>query len=336
MNGRIIWLDNVRAVACVLVVVLHTVTLYAIAFDKNGVQWNIANIIDSFSRICVPLFFMISGFIFMQNKEIKTKNILKVLANLILYTLIAAIYLVVFKSKSLESVLSPGLFFNSFEKPLFYHLWFFYKLLICYFIFSLISIKSISSIKFLLIALVIFIVFNPTTSNFTSQFFGISYGGILTINDPLIFYILYGAFGASIGTMDIKPNRAYLYLSLFILFSLLTAVFTYSISAANGRYNSSYYSYTALFVMLSSVFLFSFIKSKGNEFNVFGPATKYIATASLPIYGIHAFILEWLLDAHIDQYISPFGFPIIFIIVFVPSLAFGLLLAKVDRKHIFS
>lgn len=272
----------------------------------------------------------------MQNKDVKTKNILKVLANLILYTLIAAIYLVVFKSKSLESVLSPGIFFNSFEKPLFYHLWFFYKLLICYFIFSLISIKSISFIKFLLIALVIFIVFNPTTSNFTSQFFGISYGGILTINDSLIFYILYAAFGASIGTIDIKPKLASIYLSLFILFSLLTAIFTYSICVANGRYNSAYYSYTALFVMLSSVFLFSFIKSKGNEFHVFGSATKYIATASLPIYGIHAFILEWLLDAHIDKYVSPFGFPLTFIMVFVPSLAFGLLVAKIDRKHIFS
>lgn len=74
MKERIIWLDNIRASACILVVILHTVSMYVIKFDKNGIEWHTANIIDSISRICVPLFFMISGFIFMRKKEVKIKT----------------------------------------------------------------------------------------------------------------------------------------------------------------------------------------------------------------------------------------------------------------------
>jgi len=304
-------------------------------FNEDGFQWHAANIINSFSRVCVPLFFMISGFFFMKNKEVKTKNILKLLCNLVLYTSVAVIYIIMVKSTSLKHLLSPTIFFNTFEKPLFYHLWFFYKLLICYFIFSAISIKTVNPLKIIAMISAIFIFFNPTTSIVTSTLFGFSYGGIFTIGDQMIFYVLYGALGASIGAMEIRPKHAYIYLLLFFVFSILTAAFTYSTSMERGGFSSAFYSYTSLFVMLASVFIFLFFKAKGDDFQVLGWATKIIASASLPIYGIHAFILEWLLDANLDKYISPFGIPLTFIIIFIPSLAYGILISKVDRKGIF-
>ncbi|MEB7499001.1 acyltransferase family protein [Leclercia pneumoniae] len=336
MKERIIWLDNIRASACILVVILHTVSMYVIKFDKNGIEWHTANIIDSISRICVPLFFMISGFIFMRKKEVKIKNITKLLSNLALYTFIAAIYLVLFKEKTIGYVFSPIIFFNSIEKPVFYHLWFFYDLLICYFIFSILSIKDTNPKSLMAASFILFILFNPTTSNLTSNLFGFSYEGILSINDQILFYVLYGALGASIGSLDIKHKYAYYFLFIFILTSLMTAYLTYQVSLERGKFSSVFYNYTSLLVMVSSLSLFSFIKAKGNSFNIFGNATKFIAAASLPIYGIHAFILEWLLDAHIDKYITPLGIPLTFIIVFIPSMMFGMLLMKIDKKKIFS
>lgn len=61
-------------------------------------SWNIANIIQSMTRVCVPLFFMISGYLFMQNKEVKTKNILKVMVNLVFYTVVYFIYVYFFRN----------------------------------------------------------------------------------------------------------------------------------------------------------------------------------------------------------------------------------------------
>ncbi len=54
MQNKIIWLENLRAIACIMVVVLHTAAIYVLKSD--GLYWEIGNIFDSFVRICVPIF----------------------------------------------------------------------------------------------------------------------------------------------------------------------------------------------------------------------------------------------------------------------------------------
>ncbi|EPF6161045.1 acyltransferase family protein, partial [Citrobacter sedlakii] len=94
MSKRIIWIDNIRAIGCVLVILLHVSAyhLYKVK-ETSSFDWLFSDIVDSFTRVCVPLFFMISGFIFMKNKEVKFKNIFKLIANLILYSIISYVYL---------------------------------------------------------------------------------------------------------------------------------------------------------------------------------------------------------------------------------------------------
>jgi surface polysaccharide O-acyltransferase-like enzyme len=53
--------DLVRAVAIVLVIVIHVVCPYLTDFSHEHV-WKIANMIESAARPCVPLFFMLTGF----------------------------------------------------------------------------------------------------------------------------------------------------------------------------------------------------------------------------------------------------------------------------------
>ena len=66
MLNKILWLDYVRAIACCMVVLLHTAAEYVL--KSEGVNWNFANLVDSFTRVCVPLFFMISGYLFFRKK----------------------------------------------------------------------------------------------------------------------------------------------------------------------------------------------------------------------------------------------------------------------------
>ncbi|MGN4932970.1 acyltransferase family protein [Aeromonas rivipollensis] len=58
----------------------------------DTLPWNVANFIQSITRVCVPLFFMISGYVFMRDKEVRSKNILKIITNLVFYTTIYFVY----------------------------------------------------------------------------------------------------------------------------------------------------------------------------------------------------------------------------------------------------
>ncbi|MFX4994063.1 acyltransferase family protein, partial [Acinetobacter baumannii] len=75
--------------ACCMVILLHTAAEYVL--KSNNTDWLIANVVDSFTRVCVPLFFMISGYLFFSNKTVKIKNFIKILTALTFYSFIAFI-----------------------------------------------------------------------------------------------------------------------------------------------------------------------------------------------------------------------------------------------------
>ena len=63
MQPKIYWIDNLRGIACLMVVMIHTTTWYVTnAHSVSPVTWDIANVLNSASRVSVPLFFMISGY----------------------------------------------------------------------------------------------------------------------------------------------------------------------------------------------------------------------------------------------------------------------------------
>lgn len=60
----LVWIEYLRALAILMVVALH---VFASVLQKypnvDLVPWTTANIIASFSRVCVPIFFLISGYL---------------------------------------------------------------------------------------------------------------------------------------------------------------------------------------------------------------------------------------------------------------------------------
>ena len=52
MQPKIYWIDNLRGIACLMVVMIHTTTWYVTnAHSVSPITWDIANVLNSASRV---------------------------------------------------------------------------------------------------------------------------------------------------------------------------------------------------------------------------------------------------------------------------------------------
>lgn len=72
-NIRRVEYDLLRITACMMVVMLHVSAFYWTKLSPNCTEWKVINLYDSFVRSSVPLFFLLSGVLFLS-KEVETKN----------------------------------------------------------------------------------------------------------------------------------------------------------------------------------------------------------------------------------------------------------------------
>lgn len=147
LKQDVYWVHLIRAMAVVFVVLLHAsaqVLQLDVEFASN--QWWAGNIIDSALRMCVPLLFMITGFLLVAKTEplgvFFNKRLSKVAIPLVCWSTVYITWLLLVESKD-PTPISPfskeiadavvngfpfsllGLLFA----PAYYHLWFMYALI---------------------------------------------------------------------------------------------------------------------------------------------------------------------------------------------------------------
>ncbi|WP_239739628.1 acyltransferase [Proteus penneri] len=332
--NRIIWLDFVRFFACISVIVLHISGSYVVnTYNSNYHNWMFGNILDSFSRACVPLFFMISGFLFLSDREPKNKHLIKVILSLFFYSVIGFIANYIYYLINMRDSFPS---FNLLEKPIFFHLWFFYMLIPIYLFMMIIKVRQENAKKILFIIPILFIFFNIKSNNLTTLF-GINVKNNFMFVDMFSGCFMYAILGGAFNFIVIKKEKLINSLSLlfFILSSSLIAFLTNIISDNEGKTNVIFYGYTTPLVFLSSIsiFLFFFTLSKNTkEIKI----VSHISNYSLGIYGFHAVILSFIID--ITKYYN--YNPLWFFCVFFTTLLVSIILTKTvrffDKKNILS
>lgn len=325
------WPDAIRAVACFMVIALHSSVWYVVSYGKIPLSdWMSGNIVDSFVRPCVPLFFMISGYIFLGEKKVKLKNVLRILYCLLFYSVLCIVYMLATdRYNPTERIL------NILSKPVFYHLWFFYTLIGCYVLFSFLKVRDVGKYSAITILFVVFILLNPFTSNFF-KFIGIKYYGTFLIDGGFIYNFLYCVLGYFFGRMDTKRIGVIIPVVGYVIFSILTAYFIYLQSENLNKYIGNFYSGSSPIVMSASLCIFIFLKNYFSDRSV-TPLIKLISGVSLPIYGVHALVLDYfvmkgyrILDKPITDML------LMSVSVFIVSLLIGLLIKMADRKRLVS
>lgn len=326
MPSKIIWLDYVRALACCMVILLHTAAEYVL--KSNNTDWLIANIVDSFTRVCVPLFFMISGYLFFSTKTVKIKNFIKILTALTFYSFIAFIATILFHYIQPSSPLT----FYFFAKPSFYHLWYFYPLIAIYLLSLTIKIRDIPFKTTLSIFLIFFTFFNPQIKNYFDILFNININNYFFIEGDFFYYILYGLLGASFHSFKNNTKKIN-YLIIYVISSLIIAYLTFKTSTDKLF---PFYNYATPLVFISAFSFFAFFKCLENNIKE-SKFISLISKNSLGIYGIHAFLLYGI--SYITKFYlhsSIIFIPLIFFITLIASLFFSKLVKLVDKHNYIS
>ncbi len=97
MQSKISWIDNLRGIACLMVVMIHTTTWYVTNSHMiTPLNWDIANVLNSASRVSVPLFFMISGYLFFGERSARPRHFMRIALCLLFYSAIALTYIAAF------------------------------------------------------------------------------------------------------------------------------------------------------------------------------------------------------------------------------------------------
>ncbi|PLV62313.1 acyltransferase [Erwinia sp. B116] len=327
MSQKIGWIDNLRALACLMVIMIHTTTWYVTTGMSVGEHsWDMSNLLNSASRVCVPIFFMISGYLFFGERSAQARHFARVVLCLLFYSAVALVYITLLtpinESKSLAHLL---------QKPVFYHLWFFFAIIVIYLFSPLIQVKPVRARYLAVVTLVLAIVANPNTVDGSiARFHWLPIN--LYISGDTIYYLLYALFGRAIGMMATGGRRTGWLAGL--VFAACVAAIAFGTKrqfAINGAFADTWYLYCGPAVFIAAVSLLVLFKNCCND-RV--PAfMALISRNSLPIYGFHALFIHFMRTHDLDNTDRPWlDIPLIFSITLGGSLLLAIGLKKIDTR----
>ncbi len=331
MQSKINWIDNLRGIACLMVVMIHTTTWYVTnAHSISHVNWDIANILNSASRVSVPLFFMISGFLFFGERSAQPKHFLRIASCLLFYSAIALLYITLF------TPINAGLSLKYLlQKPVFYHLWFFFAIIVIYLVSPLIQVKKVSGKMLLALMVVIGVVANPNTVS--QKIGGFEWLPVnLYISGDTFYYILYGMLGRAIGMMDTQKRWLNgLCAAIFIIGVVIISRGTLYELQWRGNFADTWYLYCGPMVFICAVALLTLVKNTLNTRPL--PWLGFISRHSLGIYGFHALVIHALRTRGVELKSWPLlDIVWIFAATLAVSVLLSMLLQKIDTRRFVS
>lgn len=313
-----------------MVVMIHATTYYV----TNGMavgehNWDIANVLNGMSRVSVPLFFMISGYLFFGEKSAGKKHFIRIGCCILFYSLIALVYIAAFTKIGFWPSLRGML-----QKPVFYHLWFFYAIAVIYLLSPLISVKPVSRRYLAGVLVILAVVANPNTGAVT-----VGNAHLLPVNlyiyGDTFYYLLYALAGRAIGMMDTgRRGISWLAALGFALSVALIVRGTKSQMFINGSFADTFYIYCGPLVFIAAVSLLVWFKNcLPDPIGWLGIFSRH----SLAIYGFHAIIVNFMRSRHLELTAHPL---LDILWVFGVALALSLLLSmglqKLDVRRLVS
>lgn len=296
MKERKYSLDYLKFISCLFVIIIHVSSGYiSNNIQENNFNFIIANIFDSFSRIAVPIFLMISGLFNIKNKENAESNKYYAKINkeytfpLIAYNFLYFLYVILKKYFVYGSFQIKNVSFEIFRTgTTFYHLWYLNMIIFIYLLTPfIIKYKNKVGEKIFLYTAIAILITEMIVSYMLEY-------NIFWLYKFLI-YLGYYMIGYSVGNrVELlkslsKKKLIYLYIGMSFLIFLLT-----QLSIMNkeiGYEKLKYYEIMNPLVVVAAIsvyLLFLKIDMKKNKF------INFIKDNLFQIYLLHALIIDLL------------------------------------------
>lgn len=302
-------IDLIKLTACLLVITVHVTGVNLIDIASPG--WMATNVYESFSRVCVPLFFMASGATLLPRNhrlgEFLKRRFLRIFPPLLFWSFVYISYYYYSKGWDLRAW---GAYYSFLLwRPAATHLWYLYALIGIYPFVPLMSkIYNNSSdgekIYFLTLWFVISTVI-PFMGNAYGIFPNLSAYYLQTIGGYIGYFFL-GAFAMEVGG---RSHRSIPWMSaaIYALTSILIAVMTYRLSMEAGKWITVFQAYLTPLVAVGAFGLFTLLMSLRLHLSEFqSRALANFAQCSLGVYCIHIIVRDELARAGVTATYSPF------------------------------
>jgi surface polysaccharide O-acyltransferase-like enzyme len=324
------WIDNIRVIAVVAVIVVHVSAYGTRDVDTHGLvttNWWIVNFFESISRCCVPLFVMISGALLLPQtiglRDFLKKRLSRILVPFVFWSLvyIAFKFAMVIHSSGFGSASQFGKWFTyHILQGAEFHLWYIYMLIGLYLFIPLLQPwVKVSGNK----ALLYFIVICAIT--IVLKQVGVLAMSMLDLRyfDGYVGYLVLGYYMAHRMTITTQIRNAAI--AILLLGFGVTFIGTYLMTSEKGSFYDGLYDYPTLNVMFLSVGVFTIIKSSvyKSSNRMLARIKALINNYAFGIYLCHPLIMIGLSYFKINyRLISPvIGIPVAVVICLAISCA---------------
>lgn len=296
-NTSYFWIDNLRAIATIGVILLHVSAAPVPLFGTIDINsWWIGNIIDGSVRFSVPIFFMVSGSLLLSKdytlKDFFKKRFFRLIPPFIFWSLVYIIYDFIrayYHGDTLTIIhLVKTMLFKLYNNGSSFHLWFVYEIIGLYLFIPILRkwIKAAgkNEMLYFIFIWIFVILFNYTALKAYYPIFNLIHFST---------YLGYMVLGYYLTNENNKIlNNKWFSLFLILIGNLITIIGTFVLSNKQGFFDTSLYVYLTLNVMLSASGVFLFFKNLTINNKTIIKIISLISSNSYGIYLVHLFILS--------------------------------------------
>jgi surface polysaccharide O-acyltransferase-like enzyme len=296
-NAHIYWIDLVRVVAVFQVVLVHLSYVIFFKEDVLSGNWRAANFYDSFSRMGVPLFFMVSGYLLLRKNEpvgqFFRKRFLKVGIPTLFWSVAYLLWSV--EAYTNGTMTFPGVVLSMlkamYEGKVEIHLWFLYILIGIYLVVPILRVYVSAASRHDLIYFAVMWFLATPLLELSGRVLGFQTALVIPVVTGYVGYFVMGYLLADV-TLD---RRGRVLSALGVIIAITVTYFgTNLLSAQAGPIDAYFYSYFSPPTVLASICGYLLLKDLGSNLGRLGGFVRTVSATSFGIFLIHIFVIELL------------------------------------------
>jgi len=295
--AHINWIDLIRVVAVFQVILVHLSYVIFFKEDVLSANWVAANFYDSFSRMGVPLFFMVSGYLLLDKNEPVADFFRKRFMKVGIPTLFWSVAYLLWSVEAYRNgTMTPWWIALSLLKTMYLgdveiHLWFLYVLIGIYLVTPILRVfVSAASRRDLSYFIGLWFV-GTSLFELAQRLVGSPTALVIPVVTGYVGYFVLGYWLA-----DFVLTRRGKHFSLLgvIIAVGITFFGTNMLSIGSGPIDSYFYSYFSPPTVLASICGFLLLKDLGQNMGGVGKPLRVVSATSFGIFLIHIFVIGLL------------------------------------------